>query len=105
MAKRKPAADEINQAVDEINQADAEQLGGKPGRPPGSKTQTLPKTVRMLPACPRCGDRGKPDVLNTLPPQFYNGILEGFEYSVIERRRVRCPNPACLQVRIESTYR
>jgi hypothetical protein len=75
------------------------------GRPAGAKTQDLPTTDRVLPACPYCGNREAAEVLRTEPVQEYAGVTkDGVPYRRIHRRRVRCVNPDCRRVRIEQTF-
>lgn len=77
----------------------------KAGRPAGAKTQDLPTTDRVLPACPYCGNRESVEVLRTEQVQEYAGVTTaGIPYQRIHRRRVRCVNPDCRRVRIERTY-
>ena len=75
------------------------------GRPAGAKTQNLPTTDRILPACPYCSSREAPEVLRTEQVQEYAGVTkDGIPYERIQRRRVQCVNPECRRVRIERTY-
>lgn len=86
------------------NNTAAEPTQPRRGRPPGAVTQQLPETMRILPACPRCGDASEPEVLKRLADFEYAGIHDGKPFTRIVRRRVRCRGADCRQVRIETTY-
>lgn len=57
-------------------------------------------TVSASSRCPACGVT-EFEVLQTFPPFEYGGVENGEPYTHIVRRRVRCKNPGCVQVRID----
>jgi hypothetical protein len=61
-------------------------------------------SVSMASRCPVCGATDA-EVLQTFPAFEYGGEEKGQRYTHIVRRRVRCKNPGCGQVRIDRELR
>jgi hypothetical protein len=78
------------------------------GRPAGVSPAMSPPQVNVPPAvkCPKCGCTERTEYIpGSKSVQVYEGILpDGTRYNRIIRRRCRCLNPDCRQMRVERAY-
>jgi ribosomal protein S27AE len=91
-----PAAPES--AVAELAPPPVETPRG-PGRPPGSRNETLPTTIIERPQCPKCGSTERSKYIGSPLIQRYGHVYKGQVFSQVVKRHCNCAK--CGQRRIE----